>query len=173
MAGFQDKPYYLSRNSVNPPVELQQMVFPWIEGVYGKDNDEWRKECEAEMAEVDANIVLLISAGPSSNLTQALRESGKSSKLAMIMAYQDRDIAKAGFLRLLVRCRWIILQDAAFRLHYKQKSLILNHEIFQSPLLMTFQQEFGNFVDKPLPNPLQLARESMPEIIGELQSIST
>ncbi|KAK3830324.1 MAG: hypothetical protein J3R72DRAFT_528027 [Linnemannia gamsii] len=153
MAGFQDKPYYLSRNGVDPSVKLQQMVFPWIEEVYGKDNDEWKKECEAEMAEVDTNIVPPISAGAPSTLTKALAESGENSKAAMMITYQDRDIAKAGFLRLLVRCRRIILQDAAYRLHYKQKSLISNLEFFQSSLFTTFQQGLGDIVDKQTPNP--------------------
>lgn len=63
-------------------------------------------------------------AGLSSTLAMALEESNESSKSTMTVAYQDRDIAKAGFLRLLVRCRRIVLQDAAFHLHHKQKSLI-------------------------------------------------
>ncbi|KAG0253430.1 hypothetical protein BGZ95_006321, partial [Linnemannia exigua] len=43
IAGFQGKPCYLSRNGVDPSAKIQQMVYPWIEEVYGKDNNEWRK----------------------------------------------------------------------------------------------------------------------------------
>ncbi|KAL0141726.1 hypothetical protein V8B55DRAFT_1434402 [Mucor lusitanicus] len=38
LAGFLGKPYYLPRkNAVKPPLELQRMVFPWIEDFLGDD----------------------------------------------------------------------------------------------------------------------------------------
>ncbi|KAF9079959.1 hypothetical protein BGX29_005805, partial [Mortierella sp. GBA35] len=137
------------------------MVFPWIEDVYGQNNKEWEEICLAEMRQADENIVPSMTDPRSSGLTAALEDtSGRATGLA----FQERGVAKAGFLRLLVRCRRIILQDAAFRLHYSQSSLILHHEIFKSPLFETFRQDLGEFVDKPTPNPLQLVRGAMPEL---------
>ncbi|KAG0289301.1 hypothetical protein BGZ96_007116, partial [Linnemannia gamsii] len=55
---------------------------------------------------------------------------------------------KAGFLRLLVRCRRIILQDAAYRLHRRQPNKILDHDIFRCTMFKSFLQEIGAAVDK-------------------------
>ncbi|KAG0376048.1 hypothetical protein BGX24_008355 [Mortierella sp. AD032] len=62
--------------------------------------------------------------------------------------FSEADKIKAGFLRLLVRCRRIILQDAAFRLHRHQPNKILDHDIFRCSMFKTFQQEIGAAIDK-------------------------
>ena len=55
MAGFWEKLFSLARNSVSPTLELQRMVFPWIESYFGEGNVEWEAVCEKEMKEIDEN----------------------------------------------------------------------------------------------------------------------
>ena len=55
MAGFWDKAFHLPRNNASPSLELQRMIFPWIEDYFGPENDAWKKTCEKEMSEVDEN----------------------------------------------------------------------------------------------------------------------
>ncbi|OAD81262.1 hypothetical protein PHYBLDRAFT_161881 [Phycomyces blakesleeanus NRRL 1555(-)] len=55
MTGFWGKPFSLARNGVSPPMELQKMLFPWIEDYFGVSNAEWVAVCEKEMNEVDEN----------------------------------------------------------------------------------------------------------------------
>jgi hypothetical protein len=38
---------------VSPPIQLQKLIFPWIEGYFGENNAEWITACEREMQEVD------------------------------------------------------------------------------------------------------------------------
>lgn len=52
MAGFWRKPFGLDRNRVDPPIALQQKIFPWIKDFYGNDNTEWKKACLDEMNQV-------------------------------------------------------------------------------------------------------------------------
>ncbi|CEP14725.1 hypothetical protein [Parasitella parasitica] len=55
MAGFWQKPFFLKRNQVSPPLGLQRQTFPWLETIYGESNEEWLKTCENEMMEIDEN----------------------------------------------------------------------------------------------------------------------
>ncbi|KAF9200086.1 hypothetical protein BGZ49_009713 [Haplosporangium sp. Z 27] len=49
MEGFKDKPFYLKRNEVSPPIELQQKIFPFVGKAFGDPETEtykaWRQEC--------------------------------------------------------------------------------------------------------------------------------
>ena len=55
MASFWDKAFHLPRNNASPSLELQRMIFPWIEDYFGCENEAWKKICEKEMREVDEN----------------------------------------------------------------------------------------------------------------------
>ena len=55
MAGFRDKAFHLPRNKASPSLECRRMIFPWIEGYFGSENETWKKICEKEMREVDEN----------------------------------------------------------------------------------------------------------------------
>ncbi|CEP10646.1 hypothetical protein [Parasitella parasitica] len=55
MAGFWNKPFGLERNRVDPPIELQQKIFFWIEEYFGESNTNWKKECLDEMNQIDEN----------------------------------------------------------------------------------------------------------------------
>ncbi|KAF9121787.1 hypothetical protein BG015_005733 [Linnemannia schmuckeri] len=59
MAGFSAKPFHLRRNEVSPSLELQRLIFPFIEEAIGTpnspENNQWRIECDQEMNEFDPN----------------------------------------------------------------------------------------------------------------------
>lgn len=42
IAGFWNKLFGLKRNRINPLIELQQEVFPWIENCFGESNTDWK-----------------------------------------------------------------------------------------------------------------------------------
>jgi hypothetical protein len=48
MAGFWEKPFSLARNGVLPSMELQKMIFPWIEDYFDAGNTEWVSACEGD-----------------------------------------------------------------------------------------------------------------------------
>lgn len=76
--------------------------------------------------------------------------------------FSEANKAKAGFLRLLVRCRRIILQDAAYRLHRHQPNKILDHDIFLCTMFKSFQKEIGAAVDKDAASSRKHPREKSP-----------
>ncbi|KAG2206233.1 hypothetical protein INT45_003904, partial [Circinella minor] len=47
--------FHLPRNNASPSLELQRMIFSWIEDYFGSKNEAWKKICEKEMREVDEN----------------------------------------------------------------------------------------------------------------------
>ncbi|CEP12336.1 hypothetical protein [Parasitella parasitica] len=51
IAGFKDKPFGLPKNSVPPPLDLQKMVFPWIEDYFSRGNLDWKIACDKEINE--------------------------------------------------------------------------------------------------------------------------
>ncbi|ORZ15419.1 hypothetical protein BCR41DRAFT_353730 [Lobosporangium transversale] len=176
MAGFYNEPFFLARNSVIPPKALQLMIFPWIEDFFGKNNVWWRNECLREMDEVDPNIVPDISAASKPGTAVETNQlAGPSSNTIL---YSELDISTSGFLRLLVRCRRIILQDAASRLRYHdavsndQQSRILEDDIFRSPLFLEFQEEMNAVVVKgPEANISQKLTTMVPEIAEGLEEV--
>ncbi|ORZ12520.1 hypothetical protein BCR41DRAFT_397538 [Lobosporangium transversale] len=152
----------MQRNKVSPSVELQCLIFPWIEKAYGKPGTEswkfWQRECEDEMAEVDENEVKAVermsipleeeaiaSSGkrkkkkaeatvgqqrgnkvalPNTEIPDSLepvdeqeqqqeKEPASASATDTRCMYSTKDVYKRLFLKLLVRCRRIISQDAA------------------------------------------------------------
>ncbi|CAO3657686.1 unnamed protein product [Mucor hiemalis] len=133
MAGFWVKPFGLSRkNRVDPPVELQEKFFPWIEDVFG-ENASWNKECidkmnqidDSEFIEEDSPIEIIeeVVAEGENEQSSSSRRKGKQRET---VADQSIDAAKRGFLKLLVRCRRIILQDAAVFLCLGKENDIVN-----------------------------------------------
>ncbi|KAI1285141.1 hypothetical protein EDD11_000961, partial [Mortierella claussenii] len=63
-------------------------------------------------------------------------------------------IYKRSFLKLLVRCRRIILQDAAILLHYNWKNHLMKHSVFQSQQFQDFAGEVVAALDGPEQEPL-------------------
>ncbi|KAG2214027.1 hypothetical protein INT45_005412 [Circinella minor] len=52
---YHNKAFHLPRNNASPSLELQRMIFPWIEDYFGSENEAWKIICEKEMREVDEN----------------------------------------------------------------------------------------------------------------------
>jgi hypothetical protein len=57
IAGYRNKPFHLTRNEVDPSLELQRKLFPFIETLIGRHgtikNANWRKDCDREMNQFD------------------------------------------------------------------------------------------------------------------------
>ena len=177
MAGFWDKPFRLPRNNVSPSLKLQKMVFPWIEDCYGTDNDPWKKFCEHEMYERDENdddsddgdcenVEFVEQDGIQHQHSKNERSKAPSS------LQRGADTAKRGFLRLLVRCRRIILQDAAVFLYVKRENAVVNskrrhgeNNLFLSPEFKEFQEQVIASLNNPSTNRLQDYEELVPHIV--------
>jgi hypothetical protein len=104
-----DEPYILERDLVPPPPELQHMLFGWIEHVFDSDgpSDEtakaWHATCLAEMTGYDPDEItkedIFFEAKSNIPATQSgIEQSAHTDKIA--------------FLKLLVRMRRVIIQDA-------------------------------------------------------------
>ncbi|KAF9117850.1 hypothetical protein BGX30_005020, partial [Mortierella sp. GBA39] len=86
------------------------------------------------------------------------------------VTFSEANKTKASFLRLLVRCRRIILQDAAYRLHRHQPNKILDNDIFRCTMFKSFQKEIGAATDKDAALNRKRPREKSPlTVLAELQ----
>ena len=138
MAGFWEKPFSLARNSVSPPIDLQKKIFSWIESYFGYGNLEWEAACEKEMKEVDENEdeddnIFNLEITNETDPVEFVEEDGKmvlkekrSKGKGKLKAQSSIDTTKRGFLRLLIRCRRIILQDAAVYLYLNKENRCVN-----------------------------------------------
>ncbi|KAF9341114.1 hypothetical protein BGX26_008769, partial [Mortierella sp. AD094] len=84
--------------------------------------------------------------------------------------YQTTSVAKRGFLKLLVRCRRVILQDAAIRLHKGSTSSALNNPIFESLQFKKFQAHVVQEMDSLEDNRLQDFENIIPRIADEIRT---
>ncbi|KAI8594344.1 hypothetical protein EDD21DRAFT_359975 [Dissophora ornata] len=138
MAGFREKSLHLKRNEVSPPMELQQEIFPFIETAFGEpgteDREEWQKTCVDEMNEKKQN--------DSSQLQDVLPLQSTTTQEAGVPPAHTvhLDVAKRSFLKLLLRQRRVILQDAAVYMYGNLKLPILHHDAFASPTFLRFKQ---------------------------------
>ncbi|KAG2190460.1 hypothetical protein INT47_006627, partial [Mucor saturninus] len=133
MAGFWEKPFSLARNTVSPSLGLQRTIFPWIESYFGVGNVEWEAACDKEMKEIDENKdeddnVINLEIRSQADPVEFVEEDGrmllkeKKSNGKQKKTQNSIDTAKRGFLRLLIRCRRIILQDAAIYLYMNKEN---------------------------------------------------
>ncbi|KAL9536928.1 hypothetical protein MBANPS3_012242 [Mucor bainieri] len=149
LAGFRHRPFRLPRNIINPSKKLQRQVFPWIEGLFGEDNAEWRKLCDQEMDEYypglgdrkyDDNdqpqLIFVEEDGITRARTRLSARDARGTRGPIPLYGGDRSLR--GFLCLLLRCRRVILQDAAMYLESKQHKDMLNLAILKS-------EEFTDF----------------------------
>lgn len=182
MAGFQDKPFYLARNSILPPLELQRSIFPWIEDYFGSDNYEWKKTCEKEMHEYDENED--DESDIEEEILEFVEEDGqiiekrrKPSAKKVASVERSVDTAKRGFLRLLVRCRRVILQDAAVFLHLGKENAFVNTKArsenpFTSSSFKDFQEHVADAVSAPSIDRLQEFEGLVPNIVDSQKVVS-
>ncbi|KAG0352353.1 hypothetical protein BGX24_007610, partial [Mortierella sp. AD032] len=136
IAGFRTKPFHLRRNEVAPSLDLQRLIFPFIESLIGKpdsqENENWRKECDDEMNEVDPHN----HEGLEGVLPPVYVKPSKSNP-AKAPIYRKHSNIKF-VLRFLLRLRRVILQDAAAYLYLKS----IYH--YESPLLERLPNVFGS-----------------------------
>ncbi|KAG0267025.1 hypothetical protein BG011_009773 [Mortierella polycephala] len=119
MAGFLNKPFYLKQNNVNPPAQLQLTIFPWIKDIYDENNKYWKEQCMKGMIEVYDNAPrpMETSGEPLPGALSPIND-GNESHINTGTFCTKEDAAKNDFLKLLLRCRRIILQDATYRLYH-------------------------------------------------------
>ena len=166
------------------------MIFPWIEDYFGPENDAWKKTCEKEMSEVDENEDDGISDEDDKdfdNSVEFVEENGrigqqkdKRVRNTQLKLQRSTDAAKRGFLRLLVRCRRIILQDAAVYLHFKKENTFVNskmrngsgHNLFITADFKNFQGEVIEAINTPSVNRLQEYEGLVPDIVDSQMEVS-
>ncbi|KAF9084167.1 hypothetical protein BGX27_003905, partial [Mortierella sp. AM989] len=154
IAGFRSKSSHLRRNELVPPETLQQSIFPFIEDAYRDHGDEahqrWLQECKEEMDEVNQNDfeaddeeedtqeVVIISSRKSKTTIENERTSESGG-----------DIAKKRFLKLLIRLRRVILQDAVALIRLGWTSPVLQNKIFtESPEFTTFDKQLRKSLER-------------------------
>ncbi|KAK3807502.1 MAG: hypothetical protein J3R72DRAFT_499432 [Linnemannia gamsii] len=104
-----DEPCILERDLVPPPPELQRMLFGWIEHVFDSDgsSDEtaeaWHATCLAEMTGYDPDEI---------TKEDIFFEAKSNISAAQSGIEQSAHMDKIAFLKLLVRMRRVIIQDA-------------------------------------------------------------
>ncbi|KAG2203683.1 hypothetical protein INT46_003330 [Mucor plumbeus] len=158
--GYWDKLFGLARNGVSPPIELQIMIFPWIESYFGEKNAGWVTAYEREMQEVyenedeDGNIIDLEVNEDSVEFVEEdgrmiIKEKQKKGKQRAVQS--SMDTAKRGFLRLLIRCRRINLQDAAVYMYLNKENKHVNSRsrIFSSNSFKMFQEDIVAAITSP------------------------
>ncbi|KAG0368114.1 hypothetical protein BGZ54_002637 [Gamsiella multidivaricata] len=117
------------------------MIFTWIEGTFGNDNEDRRNEYLNEINEVDPDAVLPIG----KELTLGTKQNEKPA--VDKTDYFEDGVAKAGSLRLLVRA----LQD----------------DTFKSPTFMESRKEMGAVVEIDVTDPIQKHKDAIPIIEGQ------
>lgn len=190
MARFWDKPFNLSRNSASPSLGLQRTIFPWIESYFGVDNSEWKKTCDNEMKEIDENEDEGVSDEDEecADGTEFVEEDGqmvqpkkKPATKKPTVVQRSTDTAKRGFIRLLVRCRRVILQDAAVYLHLKKENCFVNTKktsnLNENPFISTefnsFQEDVIKAINTPSIDRLQEYEGLVPNIVDTQKEVST
>lgn len=191
MGGYFETPFHLARNRVTPDHDLQAQIFPWIEGAFdladGSSDMVWRKECKDMMNEIDENevkeMVVLADKTPTPTPSSTKSKSkfkGKGRKLdntnsgeeSAVAVTSDSDVvAMRAFLKLLLRCRRIILQDAAIRLIYNHKNNTLSHSIFCSPEFMAFQKDVQDALTADVVTPLEKYQAMVPDLVRQLGAL--
>ncbi|KAI8637895.1 hypothetical protein BD408DRAFT_436565 [Parasitella parasitica] len=155
MAGFKNKPFHLERNIISPSIDLQRKIFPWIESVYGVSK-EWYDVCTREMNEYDDNYD--DGEEPEHSQMNVVEEDGQVTAA---------DINKRGFLKLLVRLRRVILQDAAAMLFLNRPNKLLEDAISLTPEFLAFKEDvFSVLRNSDVPSRLQEFEDLVPEIIN-------
>ncbi|KAG0061628.1 hypothetical protein BGZ89_011298, partial [Linnemannia elongata] len=112
IAGFRNKPFHLPRNEVDPPLDLQRQIFPFIESLIGNDgakkNTEWKRDCDREMEQFDPNNTAELETVLPEPLTPLFKADGSRPPTV----YRVRSNITF-VLRLMLRLRRVLLQDAA------------------------------------------------------------
>ncbi|KAG0009088.1 hypothetical protein BGZ81_003645, partial [Podila clonocystis] len=117
-----DEPYFIERNIHPPPLELQRAIFPWIEDIFNVDQpgrkETWKKELDNEMEGIDPNkpnnndTHWTPAHGPVKEGKEQDHDEAVNARAEANALNSSVDIDRCSFLKLLVRMRRVIIQDA-------------------------------------------------------------
>lgn len=125
-----NEPYFIERDSVVPPLSLQRLIFPWIESTFDNDMPEktesWITECDQAMLGDDPNEP------KTSDVYWDPILEGDVNKIQSTKLASTAMVDRVGFLKLLVRSRRVILQDAVLYLRQDALGRNLSNTLFTS-----------------------------------------
>ncbi|OAD76857.1 hypothetical protein PHYBLDRAFT_142363 [Phycomyces blakesleeanus NRRL 1555(-)] len=183
--GFWEKPFSLARNGVSLPMELQKMVFPWIEDYFGVGNAKWVAVCEKEMNEVDENEdedenIINLEIDEEADSVEFVEEDGrlqskeKKRKGKKRATQSSINTTKHGFLRLLIQCRRIILQDAAVYLYLNKENKHINTRNlpFSSNSFRMFQEDIVAAITSSSISRLEEYKSFVPNIVNTNKEVA-
>ena len=152
MAHFKNEPYFIERDLVTPPLELQRKIFSCIEDTFDVDHpelrDSWIKDCESQMKAIDPTI-------PTEDDLHFVPADSDSNEKTAKSLVQSAIVDRKAFLQLLVRLRRVILQDAViFRMKDSQGRTLTNSlitsrpDVFESPIFLQFEADLLEAIEK-------------------------
>ena len=133
-AGFHDEPYVLDHDCNVPPVELQRLIFPWIESQF-PENPNWVNECNDTMMDAERS---------GTSITEDILATDPSISLdpSPPSAHAQMEVAKYSLLHLLLYLRRVILQDAVMFINAGgNDTLLMMHPILQSATFHVFKEQ--------------------------------
>ena len=147
------EPYLIERDLVTPPLELQRLIFPWIERSFDLDDPgktlSWIAECDQEMLGLDESVITDDDIHWESRFQHSTAQhSTNGPDWTVNRLTSSAQVDRIAFLKLLVRMRRVILQDAVLRLAPDAKGRTLDNSlftslphIFDSAMFMAFKNE--------------------------------
>jgi hypothetical protein len=163
-SGQPGRPPWIKRTLHIPPVELQRMIFPFIEDQYDK---------HADWLQWTSNIM---------DNKPDMHNRTLSEKFPYPSKTDTSGILKLKFLLLLVHLRKVLLQDAAvlqrlrpdndndidYSLHH-----VFKHPVFKTQAFNTFSQELHQIMDAAVPPLSDSLRAHVPALTDEIRNLDT
>jgi len=160
-AGFHNEPYVLERDCEQPPVELQRLIFPWIEAQY-PENPKWADECDDIMNGIERSGTRIAN--------DILADQSMSSDSRQVPTHSQTQVAKYSLLHLLLHLRRVILQDAAMFINAGgHDTPLMRHSIFRSTLFLTFMNRLLEKT-REAPGPIRQFEDVVPDLVKALES---
>ncbi|KAG0253526.1 hypothetical protein BGZ95_006299, partial [Linnemannia exigua] len=147
------EPYLVERDLITPPLELQRLLFPWIEHSFDLDDPgkthSWILECDQEMKGVDETVITEDDIHWEARFQHSTaQESASGPDWTANRLTSSAQVDRIAFLKLLIRMRRVILKDAVLYLTPDSKGRTLDNSlftslphIFDSPMFMTFKSD--------------------------------
>lgn len=161
LAGFRrdGEDLWLARNTLIPPVELQRMVFPFIEDVFLGVED-WRRWIENIMFDRDNSYG---------------RPQGTKHE------YPDRMIPAMRILIIFAHLRKVVLQDMAILItlredpqcYYDEHRIFVRSPVFKSTLFKDFCKDLKETMDKTVSPLADSLAANAPAISEQLNVVNT
>jgi len=161
-AGFHDENYCLDRDCLTPPLELQRLIFPWIESQY-PDNLEWGSECDELMNAVERT---------GTDIAEEILADKTAKRLGKEVTqptHSHIEVAKHSLLHLLVYLRRVIIQDAVMFIKAGgDDTPVMRHPIFQSALFQTYSDAMLATMASPA-EPIRQFQDIIPDLVRVLE----